>query len=85
MIVRAYEKKDLGSMIKIWNEVVEEGIAFPQEELIDNITGADFFASQTYVGVAEDENNHVICGLYILHPNNILHISFLPQNSDFST
>lgn len=71
MIVRAYEKKDLESMINIWNEVVEEGIAFPQEELIDNITGADFFASQTYVGVAEDENNHVICGLYILHPNNI--------------
>lgn len=71
MIVRAYEKKDLKSMIKIWNEVVEEGIAFPQEELLDDITGADFFASQTYAGVAEDENNHVICGLYILHPNNI--------------
>ena len=34
MIVRAYEKKDLKSMIKIWNEVVEEGIAFPQEELL---------------------------------------------------
>lgn len=71
MIVRAYEKKDLKSMIKIWNHVVEEGIAFPQEELLDDITGADFFASQTYAGVAEDEDNHTICGLYILHPNNI--------------
>lgn len=56
MIVRAYEKKDLKSMIKIWNEVVEEGIAFPQEELLDNITGADFFASQTYAVV--ESNTH---------------------------
>lgn len=30
--VRKYEKKDLDEMIAIWNEVVEEGIAFPQEE-----------------------------------------------------
>ena len=71
MIVRSYEQKDLGSMIQIWNEVVEEGVAFPQEEFLDEITGADFFASQTYCGVAEDENNHTVHGLYILHPNNI--------------
>ena len=71
MIVRAYEKKDLESMIQIWNEVVEEGVAFPQEEFLDEITGIEFFASQTYCGVAEDENNHTVHGLYILHPNNI--------------
>ena len=71
MIVRAYEKKDLESMIQIWNEVVDEGVAFPQEELLHGITGADFFASQTYSAVAEDENSHTIHGLYILHPNNV--------------
>ena len=71
MIVRAYEKRDLHAMIQIWNEVVEEGIAFPQEELLGEATGADFFASQTYVAVAEDEASRTICGLYILHPNNI--------------
>ena len=71
MIVLAYEQKDLESMILIWNEVVEEGVAFPQEEFLDEITGADFFASQTYCGVAEDENDHIVHGLYILHPNNI--------------
>lgn len=71
MIIRAYEKEDLESMIKIWNEVVEEGVAFPQEELLDMITGADFFVSQTYTAVAEDEKSHDICGLYILHPNNV--------------
>ena len=71
MIIRSYEERDLESMIQIWNEVVEEGIAFPQEELLNDITGAEFFASQTYSAVAEDENSHVIYGLYILHPNNV--------------
>ena len=71
MIIRAYEKKDLEAMIQIWNEVVEEGIAFPQEELLNAITGEEFFAAQTYSAVAEDENSHDIYGLYILHPNNV--------------
>ena len=71
MIIRAYEEKDLELMVNLWNEVVEEGVAFPQEELLDSITGPDFFASQTYTAVAEDENGHAICGLYILHPNNV--------------
>ena len=32
IIVRKYEEKYLEEMIKIWNEVVETGIAFPQME-----------------------------------------------------
>lgn len=71
MIVRAYEEKDLDAMIAIWNEVVEEGAAFPQEECLNRDTGAEFFASQTYSAVAVDEENGEVCGLYILHPNNI--------------
>lgn len=27
--VRAYTEKDLPDMIRIWNEVVEDGVAFP--------------------------------------------------------
>ena len=53
----------------VWNEVVEEGIAFPQEELLDAESGKVFFESQSYVGVAEDDDK--IVGLYILHPNNV--------------
>ena len=71
MIIRAYEKKDIPSMIEIWNEVIEEGVAFPQLDFLDEMTGADFFAMQTYTAVAEDENDHEVHGLYILHPNNI--------------
>ena len=69
MIIREYSEKDIQAMIKIWNEIVEEGIAFPQEECLDMETGKDFFASQSYTGVAEDKGT--IVGLYILHPNNI--------------
>ena len=36
---------------------------------MNDTTGADFFAAQTYCGVADD--NGKIVGLYILHPNNI--------------
>lgn len=69
MTVRKYTEKDLPEMIGIWNEIVEEGIAFPQEDVLDLKTGADFFASQSYTGVAEEDGQ--ILGLYILHPNNI--------------
>ena len=69
MIIREYCADDLPEMIKIWNEIVDEGIAFPQEELLDIKTGSDFFASQSYTGVFVDNNE--ILGLYILHPNNI--------------
>lgn len=69
--IRKYEEKDVFSMITIWNEVVEEGIAFPQEECLTEITGREFFAGQSYCGVAEEGESGKILGLYILHPNNV--------------
>ena len=69
MIIRNYNENDVKAMIAIWNEIVEEGVAFPQEELLDQDTGKEFFASQSYVGVAQEEEK--IVGLYILHPNNV--------------
>ncbi len=69
MTVRPYTQRDLDAMIRIWNEIVEEGVAFPQEECLDRDSGAAFFASQSYTGVAEEEGS--VLGLYILHPNNV--------------
>ena len=57
-------------MIAVWNEIVEAGDAFPQEEPLTPQAGAEFFAAQTYTGVAVDEQGTVL-GLYILHPNNV--------------
>lgn len=71
IMIRKYEEKDLDAMIAIWNEVVEEGIAFPQEECLTKETGKEFFAGQSYCGVAEDTENNRVLGLYILHPNNV--------------
>lgn len=68
-MIRKYSQQDMKDMIRIWNEVVEEGIAFPQEELLDMEKGAEFFASQSYTGVAEIDGR--VLGLYILHPNNV--------------
>lgn len=67
--VRAYEKADVAAMVDIWNEVVRDGIAFPQEDELDEATGAAFFAEQTHCGVAVEDGR--VTGLYILHPNNV--------------
>ena len=69
MTIKKYTENDLPAMIAIWNEVVEEGIAFPQEEVLTAESGAEFFASQSYSAVAEEDGK--IYGLYILHPNNV--------------
>ncbi len=69
MLIREYTLGDLHAMIRIWNEVVDEGSAFPQEERLTEETGAEFFAAQSCCGVAVDEGG--VCGLYILHPNNV--------------
>lgn len=70
-IVRAYEPKDLLRMAEIWNEIVEEGVAFPQEETLTLEGAEEFFAAQSRSAVCEDGETGVILGLYILHPNNV--------------
>lgn len=67
--IREYKESDISSMVRIWNQVVEEGVAFPQEDFLDEESGKTFFEAQSYCGVAVEES--VIVGLYILHPNNI--------------
>lgn len=71
IIIRKYEQKDLSDLIRIWNQVVEDGVAFPQEENLTDESGTEFFAQQTYTAVAEDKASGKIYGLYILHPNNV--------------
>ncbi len=69
--IRVYQTRDIASMIRIWNEVVEDGIAFPQEDCLTEETGSVFFGEQTYCAVAKDCESGKIYGLYILHPNNV--------------
>lgn len=69
MAVRDYKADDLNQMLIVWNQIVEDGNAFPQEELLTLDTVNDFFTSQTRVRVLEESDE--IIGLYILHPNNV--------------
>lgn len=71
IIVRAYREEDLPAMAAIWNEVVEEGIAFPQEEPLSLEEARAFFAAQSRSAVAVRQSDGAILGLYILHPNNV--------------
>lgn len=41
IIIRKYEKED--------------GVAFPKEECLDEVSGAEFFAQQTYTAAAVDK------------------------------
>lgn len=67
--VKKIEEAYLSSAVEIWNEVVEEGNAFPQTELLTIDTGREFFAAQSFTGIALDGEECV--GVYILHPNNV--------------
>jgi len=69
--IKAYDKNDVSEAIYIWNEVVEEGIAFPQMDLLTESSGDEFFSQQSFTGIAYDVDSKRIVGLYILHPNNV--------------
>lgn len=67
--MRAYEQRDVAGMVAAWNEVVRDGVAFPQLDELTLAEGTEFFAAQTYCGVAVERGE--VLGLYILHPNNV--------------
>ena len=69
--VREFTDEDIAAANAIWNKVVYEGVAFPQEETLNEKTGMEFFKSQSFTGIAYDEATGEIVGLYILHPNNV--------------
>ena len=69
--IEEYSTKYINEAIAIWNDIVEDGIAFPQKETLDAQTGDAFFKSQSFTGIAIDTDSGEVVGLYILHPNNV--------------
>ena len=69
MEIRKFEKQDVPALMRIWNEVVDAGQAYPQEEDLTPDNAEEFFASQSFTGAVVDNGEAV--GLYILHPNNV--------------
>ena len=66
-----YSEQYANPSIAIWNDIVQDGIAFPQTELLTEKTASDFFNSQSFTGLALDSDSDEVVGLYILHPNNV--------------
>lgn len=69
--IRPYRSADAEPAAAIWNEVVEDGVAFPQTECLAPAQADRFFSGQSYTGVAFMPETGELLGLYILHPNNI--------------
>lgn len=71
IVITKYVKTDAAEAAGIWNEIVEAGNAFPQEEILTREQAEDFFREQSYTGIARDRMSGEMVGLYILHPNNV--------------
>lgn len=71
IVISPYRLEDTAQAIAIWNEIVERGVAFPQMDTLDEERGAAFFGAQSFTGVARDQADGTVVGLYILHPNNV--------------
>lgn len=69
--IRAFDEKYISEANAVWNRVVDDGVAFPQLERLDEESGRAFFQEQSFTGLAFDSESGELVGLYILHPNNI--------------
>ena len=69
--IEQFKEEYVKDAIAIWNDIVEDGIAFPQKEPLDEKSGSEFFNSQSFTGIAIDTDSKEVVGLYILHPNNV--------------
>ena len=81
IIVEPYEIKNVKAAVEIWNEIVRAGVAFPQENELDEMTGNEFFKAQSFTGLAVDDTSGEILALYILHPNNVGRCSHIANAS----
>ncbi len=81
IVVKEYKAENVKPAIEIWNEIVRAGIAFPQEDELDEITGDEFFKAQSFTGLAVDDTSGEVLALYILHPNNVGRCSHISNAS----
>lgn len=66
---QTYRKKDVPEMTRIWNDILNDGAAFPGETLLSETDFEQMLAEQSAVTCLMVEGE--LAGYYILHPNNI--------------
>ena len=68
-LIRPLTAGDLSCVLKIWNEVVDEGGSFPfMDHFSEKDLADELFRADTYNAVYTDASGHVL-GFYTLHPN----------------
>lgn len=67
--IEKYKPEDLPGLTRVWNEVVRDGVAFPQLNELSEEEAREFFAAQDFTAAAVEDGR--VLGLYILHPNNV--------------
>ena len=55
MKIRRFQPQDTETATEIWNSIVEDGIAFPQINIIEGEEARLFFEGQSYAVVATNE------------------------------
>ena len=68
--IRKFEPDDTDAAVKIWNEVVDDGVAFPQLDDLDHESGLAFFEEQTYTGIAVDSDTkhiYIVLSIFLMH------------------
>ena len=65
MRIRDLEMTDMTNVISLWNEIIAEGNSFPEDTILSEEEGIEFFATQSAIGVAEDVSG-ALRGLYVL-------------------
>ncbi len=71
VVIKRFENSYLLNTMNIWNEVIDEGVAFPQLNKLNESEADTFFNEQTYTVIAIDTEYDAVLGMYILHPNNV--------------
>ncbi len=69
VVIEEYQEADLREIMEVWNEVVAESNAFPQDKALTEEEARAFFGKQDVAAVAKWDGK--VAGLYILHPNNV--------------
>ncbi|MCD7949892.1 MAG: GNAT family N-acetyltransferase [Erysipelotrichaceae bacterium] len=74
-----YSDKDIELMKDAWNDVLEDGVAFPGLDLYTKDSFKEYLLQQSKVTCMVDFD--VLLGYYIIHPNNIGRCSHIANAS----
>lgn len=77
--MKEFEESQLPEMVEIWNDIIEEGVSFPGDQVLSEAEALEMFREQTSTVCAVLDGK--VVGVYILHPNNFGRCSHIANAS----